>query len=63
MVTPEAPNGIKMELFIFDTFPFTDPATFAALEIDREQEFAPVKNASGEGVSDSPATALVREAM
>jgi UDP-N-acetylglucosamine/UDP-N-acetylgalactosamine diphosphorylase len=54
MVTPAAPNGIKMELFIFDTFPFTDK--FAGLEIDRDEEFAPVKNAPG-SASDSPDTA------
>jgi UDP-N-acetylglucosamine/UDP-N-acetylgalactosamine diphosphorylase len=33
VVTPQKPNGIKLELFIFDTFPFAD--NFAALEIQR----------------------------
>ena len=54
IIKPEKPNGIKMELFIFDTFPFTE--RFAALEIDRLEEFAPVKNAPG-STSDSPDTA------
>jgi UDP-N-acetylglucosamine/UDP-N-acetylgalactosamine diphosphorylase len=54
IIKPDKPNGIKMELFIFDTFPFTE--RFAALEIDRLEEFAPVKNAPG-SASDSPDTA------
>jgi len=54
-VTPEAPNGVKLELFIFDTFPHA--ATFAALEGARAEDFAPVKNAPGPGSSDSPDTA------
>ena len=34
-----------MELFIFDTFPYAQ--RFAALEVERLQEFSPVKNAAG----------------
>lgn len=30
----------------------------ALLEVDRDEEFAPIKNAVGPGVPDSPATAL-----
>jgi UDP-N-acetylglucosamine/UDP-N-acetylgalactosamine diphosphorylase len=40
VVTPDKSNGIKMELFIFDTFPFTE--RFSALEVTRAEEFAPV---------------------
>jgi len=53
-VTPSKPNGIKLELFIFDTFPLAK--RMAALQVPREDEFAPVKNAPG-AASDSPDTA------
>lgn len=52
--TPSEPNGIKMEMFIFDAFGIAD--SFAALEVNRSDEFAPVKNAPGTA-SDSPDTA------
>jgi len=48
-------NGIKLETFIFDVFESAD--TVAALQVKREQEFAPVKNAPG-SPADSPDTAL-----
>jgi len=52
-VKPESPNGIKMELFIFDVFPFcTD---LAIHEVERKEEFSPLKNASGTS-SDNPET-------
>ncbi|GAB4820374.1 hypothetical protein N2152v2_007420 [Parachlorella kessleri] len=47
-------QGIKLELFIFDTFPLA--ASTALLEVRREEEFAPVKNAPG-SATDSPDTA------
>ncbi|PRW59645.1 UDP-N-acetylglucosamine diphosphorylase 2-like isoform B [Chlorella sorokiniana] len=47
--------GVKLELFIFDTFPLADST--ALLEVRREEEFAPVKNAPGHGLPDSPDTA------
>lgn len=53
-VTPAAPNGVKLELFIFDTFPHAQ--RMAAFQVPREEEFAPVKNAPG-AQSDSPDTA------
>jgi len=46
--------GIKLELFIFDTFPLADQT--ALLEVKRDEEFAPVKNAPG-SKADSPDTA------
>ena len=46
-------KGWKSERFIFDLIP--EAATSLGLEIDRDAEFAPVKNASG---SDSAATAV-----
>jgi len=51
---PSEPNAIKLELFIFDTFPHA--AKLVALQVPREHEFAPVKNAPG-AASDSPDTA------
>ena len=51
----EGNNGIKLETFIFDVFEAAEMV--AALEVRRDQEFAPVKNAPG-SASDSPDTAL-----
>ncbi len=51
-IEPEAPNGYKFEKFIFDALAWTENS--AILEVDRSEEFSPVKNADGE---DSPATA------
>ena len=48
-ITPESPNGVKLERFIFDALSLaTKPAI---LEVDRSLEFAPIKNAAGQ---DSP---------
>jgi UDP-N-acetylglucosamine/UDP-N-acetylgalactosamine diphosphorylase len=44
--------GIKFEAFVFDALGFTERSV--TLEVDRQAEFSPVKNAQGE---DSPATA------
>jgi len=45
-------KGIKFEMFIFDALGFAGRSV--TLEVSREEEFSPVKNASG---SDSPRTA------
>jgi UDP-N-acetylglucosamine/UDP-N-acetylgalactosamine diphosphorylase len=55
-VTPDDVNGYKLEMFIFDVFPLAE--RMATLEVSREEEFAPVKNANGTSV-DSPDTARV----
>lgn len=55
LVTPATPNAFKFELFMFDLFPLAPD--MAVLNVEREAEFAPVKNKSGEGVADSPDTA------
>lgn len=52
-VKPTKPNGMKLELFVFDVFPFTH--NMAILEVDRKEEFSPLKNAPGTG-SDDPET-------
>ncbi|KAF3492197.1 UDP-N-acetylglucosamine pyrophosphorylase [Arthroderma uncinatum] len=46
-VKPESPNGIKLEQFVFDVFPLTPLEKFAAIEVKREEEFSPLKNARG----------------
>ncbi|MBN1542104.1 UTP--glucose-1-phosphate uridylyltransferase [candidate division KSB1 bacterium] len=46
---PEEPNGYKLEQFIFDAFVYADKVT--VVETEREREFSPIKNASG---NDSP---------
>lgn len=55
-VAPSSNNGIKLESFIFDVFPLS--TRMAIFEVERDQEFAPVKNAPGELI-DSPDTARV----
>ncbi|ORX67372.1 nucleotide-diphospho-sugar transferase [Basidiobolus meristosporus CBS 931.73] len=52
-VAPTKPNGLKLELFVFDVFPFTK--RMAVFEVDRKEEFSPLKNAPGTGV-DCPET-------
>ncbi|GMH46463.1 hypothetical protein TrRE_jg8698 [Triparma retinervis] len=59
VVKPETPNGIKLETFIFDVFPFSNK--MAVLEVQREEEFAPIKNKDDPNgkvvVADSPTVA------
>jgi len=51
-IVPDSPNAYKFEAFLFDAFGELDD--MAILRVKREEEFAPVKNASG---VDSPETA------
>jgi UDP-N-acetylglucosamine/UDP-N-acetylgalactosamine diphosphorylase len=54
-ITPTTTNnGIKLESFIFDAFQFSQSMTI--LEVQREDEFSPVKNAPG-STNDCPDTA------
>jgi len=51
-IVPDSPNAYKFEAFLFDAFGEVDD--MAILRVKREEEFAPVKNATG---VDSPETA------
>lgn len=44
-VAPEAPNAVKLEMFIFDALPLATKTLI--LEMSREEQFAPVKNQTG----------------
>jgi UDP-N-acetylglucosamine/UDP-N-acetylgalactosamine diphosphorylase len=48
-VSPESPNAVKFETFIFDALPLARASV--TLEVRREEEFSPIKNAEG---ADSP---------
>ena len=48
---PSEPNGVKFETFVFDAMPIARKSL--VMETSRLEEFAPIKNASGE---DSPAS-------
>lgn len=52
LVSSDTPNAYKFEAFIFDAFSTLDDMSI--LRVKREEEFAPVKNATG---VDSPETA------
>lgn len=51
-VQPNAPNGRKLERFVFDALTAANHVT--VLETRRDEEYSPIKNASG---ADSPETA------
>lgn len=46
-VKPASANGIKLEQFIFDVFPTVALDKFGCLEVERSEEFAPLKNGVG----------------
>lgn len=44
-MVPSQNNGIKIEYFIFDCFPYANRVV--GLEVDRAYEFAPLKDRTG----------------
>jgi UDP-N-acetylglucosamine/UDP-N-acetylgalactosamine diphosphorylase len=56
-VEPAEPNGIKFETFVFDALPMCERV--AVMEIERADEFAPVKNKTGEDSIDTARAAMV----
>ena len=44
-MTPDQPNAVKFETFVFDALPFAKNPLI--LEADRGEEFSPVKNMTG----------------
>lgn len=57
-VTPETENALKFERFVFDALPLAD--RWLVVETRREEEFAPLKNATGADSPESVRRALVR---
>ncbi len=58
--TPEKPNAVKLETFVFDALPLADKTLI--LEVDRAEEFAPIKNATGDDSLASAKDAQVARA-
>jgi UDP-N-acetylglucosamine/UDP-N-acetylgalactosamine diphosphorylase len=59
-VEPRRPNGVKLESFIFDALPLAE--TSIILQIDRAEQFAPTKNATGEDSVETTHRMMVERA-
>ena len=60
-IEPDAPNGVKLERFVFDALPLCRKSI--VYETDRVEEFAPIKNAEGvDSVESSRAIQTLRAA-
>ena len=51
LTSPSENNGIKFETFVFDAIPMV--SNTVTMEVDREEEFAPVKNGTGVDSAES----------
>ncbi|MHC4609728.1 MAG: UTP--glucose-1-phosphate uridylyltransferase [Planctomycetota bacterium] len=58
--TPPSPNAIKLETFVFDALPLAKNPLL--LEVDRAEEFSPVKNAKGVDSVESAIRDQIRRA-
>lgn len=61
VVKPDKVTGTKFEQFIFDVFPICELSRFACLEVRREDEFAPLKNATGADSAQTARAMLLRQ--
>lgn len=61
LVTPDQPNGWKFEYFIFDILKALDSCL--PFEVEREREFAPVKNASGQDSVETARALLIKNGI
>ncbi len=59
-VEPRDPNGVKLESFIFDAVPMASHSII--LDIDRAEQFAPTKNATGVDSAESCRAMMVERA-
>ncbi len=59
-VEPQEPNGVKLESFIFDALPMASGSII--LDIDRAEQFAPTKNATGVDSVESCRAMMVERA-
>ncbi|MCH7993720.1 MAG: hypothetical protein IIB57_04655, partial [Planctomycetes bacterium] len=58
--TPFKPNAVKLETFVFDALPLA--RTPLLLEVDRAEEFSPVKNAKGQDSLETAVRDQIRRA-
>jgi len=58
--SPAEPNGVKLESFVFDAIPLA--ARAVVLETRREEEFAPIKNATGVDSAQSSREMMIERA-
>ncbi|MDB5348593.1 MAG: type 1 family protein [Schlesneria sp.] len=61
LIQSEVENGIKFERFLFDTLPLAKTALI--VESSRNEEFAPLKNSSGEFSAEYVRTHIVQVAL
>lgn len=60
-VKPDSPNAYKFEKFIFDALPAAERTVI--MEFQRQDEFSPVKNASGEDSPDTCRRDMMRKSV
>jgi len=59
-IEPKQPNGVKLESFIFDALPLAKKSII--LDLIRNEQFAPVKNATGEDSVETTRRMMVERA-